>query len=202
MYVPAREYQKTYGVHITTLRRWADSGKIDSIRTPGNTRLFKAPEESPQDTPARARIAYIRVSSPKQKDDLERQRSFMATRLPDHEVVSDIGSGINWSRKGFLSVLDRALKGGIEEVVVASRDRLCRFSFELVQWMLQRSGTRLLVLESEDQSPEQELSDDLMSIVQVFCCRRNGKRRYKSDKNEKGEAEPDHCPEAPAEQVC
>lgn len=202
MYVPAREYQKTYGVHITTLRRWADTGKVDSIRTPGNTRLFKAPTETPGETPRKSRITYIRVSSPKQKDDLERQRSFMAARFPEHEIVSDIGSGINWSRKGFLSILDRALKGDIEEVVVASRDRLCRFSFELVHWMLQRSGARLLVLESQDQSPEQELSDDLMSIVQVFCCRRNGKRRYRCDKNEKSETQDDNSPKASTEQVC
>ena len=73
------------------------------------------------------RVVFIRVSSPKQRDDLERQRQYMVARFPDYEVVEDIGSGINWKRRGLLSLLDRSLQGGLAEVVVASRDRLCRF---------------------------------------------------------------------------
>ena len=202
MYVTTREYQKLYGVSVITLRRWADSGKIESIRSPGNQRLYKVTEEKPRETPRKQRIVYIRVSSPKQKDDLERQRAYMAVRYPDHEIVSDIGSGINWKRKGLLAVLESALQGNVEEVVVASRDRLCRFAFELFEWIFQQTGAKLVVLEQTDQSPERELSDDLLSIVQIFCCRRNGKRRYNSVHNEENQIESDDGAKAHAEKVC
>lgn len=150
---------------------------------------------------AGASVSYIRVSSQKQKDDLDRQRAYMHSRFPDHEIIADIGSGINWKRKGLLSILDRANKGALHEVVVASRDRLCRFAFELIEHVLKQKGVKLTVLDAVDSSPEEELSDDLMSIVQVFCCRRNGRRRYapRGHQNEKNQVEPQQGPEAGAE---
>lgn len=129
----------------------------------------------------------------------------MLERFPDHEVVTDVGSGINWKRPGLLSILERAQRGTVRQVVVASRDRLCRFAFELVEHVLKTGGAELLVLESDDQSPEQELSDDLMSIVQVFCCRRNGKRRYtrkaQGGADAQDQAEPDAVAEGSVTQV-
>jgi predicted site-specific integrase-resolvase len=207
MYVPPKEFQKHVGVSIFTLRRWADAGIVDSIRTPSNRRLFKLPttgSEKTQDSENRGEcIVYVRVSSPKQKDDLERQRAFMSAQFPNHRIVSDIGSGINWKRKGLLSILEQSMSGGVREVVVASRDRLCRFSFELLEWIFQKTGTRLTVLESKDRSPEDELGDDLLSIVQVFCCRRNGKRRYgHSHCREENQVEIDKGPEEEAEHMC
>jgi predicted site-specific integrase-resolvase len=202
MYVPARKFQELYGVSIITLRRWADSGRIESIRSPGNQRLYKIREEGHEENRQRKKYVYVRVSSAKQKDDLERQRAHMVSRFPNHEVVSDVGSGINWRRKGLLSILDAAMLGNVEEVVVASRDRLCRFAFELLEHVFQNAKTRLVVLESTDSSPEQELSDDLLSIVQIFCCRRNGKRRYRSHCDAPRETESDDGPEKALEQVC
>lgn len=73
----------------------------------------------------------------------------------------------------------------VEEIVVSSRDRLCRFAFELLQWIFDRNGTKVTVLQQGDVRayPESELSDDVLSIIQVFCCRRNGKRRYRTSEN-------------------
>ena len=190
MYVPPKQFQKHVGVSITTLRRWADTGIVNSIRTPTGRRLFKLPNPKKQDEldERKESIVYIRVSSAKQKDDLERQKAFMAARFPGYRIVSDIGSGINWKRKGLLSILEQAMSGGVREVVVSSRDRLCRFSFELLEWLFQKTGARLTVVESRDQSPEEELSDDLLSIVQIFCCRKNGRRRY-GDRGKEDQAE-------------
>lgn len=204
MYVPMREYQRFFKVSKSQLRLWADSDKIDTMRTPGGVRLYKLPTKVQQ--PAeQANIVYARVSSPKQRADLERQRTFLLERFPDHEVVTDVGSGINWKRPGLLSILERAQRGTVRQVVVASRDRLCRFAFELVEHVLKTGGAELLVLESDDQSPEQELSDDLMSIVQVFCCRRNGKRRYtrkaQGGADAQDQAEPDAVAEGSVTQV-
>lgn len=163
----------------------------------------------PDDGPAKKKIVYARVSSAKQKDDLRRQVDFLRTEFPDHVVVTDVGSGVNWKRRGLLSVLDDADRGLVEEVVVASRDRLCRFAYELVEHVLGRRGVRIVVLDSEDSSPERELSDDLLSIVQIFCCRRNGKRRYAARgpgagdraSHEEDQAEPDQPAERGVEPV-
>jgi len=186
-YVTTRVIRTYYGVTVKQLRAWADSGKIESIRSPGGHRLYKMPadaseEDTPKPNPPEV-VIYIRVSSGKQKDDLERQREYMLQQRPGSRVVQDIGSGINWKRPGLLSILDGAMQGSIKEVVVYSRDRLARFAFDIIEWMLQQSGCTLTVLQSADQSPEEELSDDLMSIVQVFCCKRNGRRRYKHSSN-------------------
>ena len=210
MYVPLGKIKKHYGVSSGTLRKWADEGKIDSIRTPGGHRLFKFPEpeetkEVPGTAPGGDVVVYIRVSSNKQKDDLERQRTYMLAQRPGSRVVKDIASGINWKRPGMLSLLDGAVDGTVKEVVVASRDRLSRLGFDILEWMLRRHGCKVTVLQSADQSPEEELSDDLLSIVQVFCCRRNGKRRYsvvdKDHQAKKRQTEPDERTETVAETV-
>ena len=203
-YVKGAVFKRLYDVSDATLRYWADRGRIDSCRSPGGIRLYKLPENelaqlANQDSGAR--VVYVRVSSPKQKDDLERQKAFMHSRFPGHEVVADVGSGINWRRKGLLSLLDRADKGDLSEVVVASRDRLCRFAFELLEYIFKQRGVKLIVLESKDTSPEDELSDDLLSIVQVFCCRRNGKRRYGGHKDATDQTESDKGAEVDAAEV-
>lgn len=211
MYVKAAEYAKRFTVNPQTLRRWADAGKIQYRWSPGGIRLYELPDSAhgggqQQQAEEKKRVVYARVSSTKQKDDLQRQADFLLSKFPDHQLVTDIGSGINWRRKGLLSLLDAADQGALAEVVVASRDRLCRFAFELLEHVFRGRGVRLVVLDSADQCAEQELSDDLLSIVQVFCCRRNGKRRYASGpdcpQDPKDQVEPNACPEAAAKQVC
>ena len=198
MYVKAAEYRKHFDVSNNSLRQWADTGRIDSIKTPGGIRLYKLPENK---TTQRENIIYARVSSAKQKDDLERQCNYLRLRYPNHRLVTDVGSGINWNRKGFKTILELADEKAIGEVVVASRDRLCRFAFELVEHVLRRKDVRIIVIDNEDTSPEQELSDDLLSIVQIFCCRRNGKRRYEVkavDTDEENKTEPDDETKTPS----
>eukprot|EP00798_Chlamydomonas_sp_ICE-L_P023203 gene23203-30418_t len=171
------------------LRRWADTSKINAIRTPGGQRMYdvskyvkehaNASTPIAHSVPGRQRLCYCRVSSVGQRDDLERQISFM------HD-----GSGINFKRRGLLHVLELANKGALEEVVVAHRDRLCRFAFDLLEWLLRTNGDRLVVLDQTDAStPGTELADDLMAIVQVLSCRANGRRKYSKRRNGSEEAQ-------------
>src|SRR5690606_21019018 len=110
-------------------------------------------------------FCYCRVSSHKQKDDLDRQKEFMRKQYPNHEIVFDIGSGINFKRKQFLWLLEQASIGNVKEVVVAHRDRLCRFGFELIEWFFTKHNVKLMVLDDSKSSPQQELVTDLLSII-------------------------------------
>lgn len=184
-FVPTRVAREILGVSAGTLRSWADSGRIPSIRSPGGKRLYGAQafcaqhcNESIRPAAEQLSVCYCRVSSIGQ-DDLERQVAFMSERFPSHRIIRDIGSGINFKRKGLLQVLELANRGSLREVVVAHRDRLCRFAFDLVEWLLRERGVRLVVLDAENAaSPSAELADDLMAIVNVFSCRLNGRRKY------------------------
>lgn len=172
-----------------TLRNWSKSGKIDTIRTPSGQRLYNKQQiydlaGIPLDTTKKQKIVYCRVSSKKQMDDLGRQVDFLKSKYPDHIVVTDIGSGINWKRKGLKTILEQSLSGNVEEIVVAHRDRLCRFAFELLEFIFTTTNTKLVVLEHDsNQSTEQELADDLLSIVHIYSCRKMGQRRYKNKTN-------------------
>lgn len=179
---------KFYSVSISTLRRWVDTDKLQSRRTlTGQRQVNIDPNFG---LPERKNIIYVRVSSYKQRDDLERQKDFLSTKYPEHDIISDIGSGVNFKRQGFIALLESIQEGNIGEVVVASKDRLCRFGFEIIEWLCQYHNTKLVVLEHDQFSPEEELASELLDIVQVFCCRRNGKRRY-CNKNPKDEVKSD-----------
>lgn len=190
-YVPTKTARKLLGVTTQTLRNWDNTGKINTSRAPSGVRLYNLKnikdilgDKFP--IPEKEKIAYCRVSSKKQMDDLERQKEFFKYNYPDHIVVTDIGSGINWKRKGLQTILDRAMQRDISEVVVAHRDRLCRFAFELIESILSKNDVQLTVLEYEEhKSADKELADDILSIVHVYSCRQMGRRRYKvkEDKN-------------------
>lgn len=177
MYVPSRQAEKSLGVCANTLRRWADEDRISYIRTPSGQRRYDI-DSYLKSNSSRRKVCYCRVSSYKQKDDLERQVSYLKTRFPDHEIIEDIGSGINFKRKGLLSLLDAICKGDVQQVVVAHRDRLARFGFELIQWLADKHSTELLVLEGTSLSPAEELTQDLLTIIRVFSCRLHGLRKY------------------------
>jgi len=186
MYAKPKEACKYYKVCDQTLRTWANTGKIKFITTEGGHRRYKlgsneiqAPSQESGKEPEDLKIIYSRVSSGKQRDDLGRQTEFLRERFPAHRVISDVGSGINFKRKGFKRILEGVFKGNIKEVVVAKRDRFTRFGFELFEWIFQQHGAQLICVETEDEEPENELTEDLMSIITVFSARYYGKRKYR-----------------------
>jgi predicted site-specific integrase-resolvase len=177
MFIPSRKAVNHLGVCANTLRKWADDGKIKFIRNPAGQRLYDVSSIEQSSSTCKS-YCYCRVSSQKQADDLERQKDFMRNRYPQYDVISDIGSGINFKRKNLLYLLEQASLGNVKEIVVAHRDRLCRFGFELIEWFFNKYNVKLVVLDDSKSSPQQELITDLLSIITVFSCRIHGLRKY------------------------
>ena len=187
------------GVGEVALRQWADNGIIPSIRTPKGTRLYDVDKYIRDATrhktidESKYSICYCRVSSIGQRDDLDRQIASMRSQFPDHRIISDIASGINFKRKGLKTILELTMSGNVKQVVVSYRDRLCRFAFELLEWIFLHNGVELVVLDTNVEASENgELAEDLLAIINVFNCRVNGKRKYK---NKEAEANIDNCKE-------
>lgn len=183
-----------YGVSKNTLRSWADSNKVIYKRTPSNQRIYFISTQSvkPQNTqqlPIKQNVIYCRVSSSKQKDDLERQCLFLSSRYPNYKIIKDIGSGLNYKRRGLFKLLEMSNKQQLGEVVVASKDRLCRFGFEFIEWQLLQNNSKIVVLDQTNKSPDKEFTEDILAILQVFACRWNGKRKYTTIENKENKAE-------------
>lgn len=185
-YVTTRKASQYYDVHPSTLRRWDSQGKIKTIRVSNRRRYFIPHNQdilnSDVSSNEKQKICYCRVSSSNQKNDLQRQIEYMRTKFPHHTIIQDVASGIKWKRKGLKTILELAMSGKLKELVVAYRDRLCRFGFELVQWILETNNCKLVVLDETIQTREEELTNDLLSIIHIFNCRQMGMRRYKEKK--------------------
>lgn len=179
MYVSSKEACEFYSVSIQTLRRWDKSGKIDTIKTDGGHRRYKI-NNFPTDI--KKGYIYARVSSSKQKEDLERQVKYIKNRYPDYKVITDIASGLNFNRRGLQTILDELFKGNIQELVVYSNDRLTRFGIETYQYMFQKLNSKLTVLHNLSPSNRKsEISDDIISIITYFTAKYHGSRKYVID---------------------
>ncbi|MBW4501523.1 MAG: IS607 family transposase [Scytonema hyalinum WJT4-NPBG1] len=168
----------TLGCVSTHTRRWEKSGIIKAIRTPSGQRRYDITSYQGLQTTRRKRatITYARVSSRGTYADLDRQVSVLKSLYPDSELITDIASGLNFKRAGLRTLLGRLRTGDIGLVVVAHKDRLARFGFDLIQWLCEQDGAELLVLNQNNLSPERELVEDILAIVHVFSCRLYGLR--------------------------
>jgi putative resolvase len=188
-FIPTRVAAQLSGLHPNTIRLYADEGKIQSIRSAsGQRRISKHSLQAYIDpsftcqetsTPCKLSFIYTRVSSRKQTDDLHRQVQFLQSKYPSHVVLQDVASGVTFKRKGLQSILDACLQGTIGEVVVAHRDRIARFGYDLIKDIIERSGGTLTVIDDQrNKSTEQELAEDLLSIIHIYSCKQMGKRSY------------------------
>jgi len=198
-FVSLREAIEITGIGEQTLRKYVDQNRIDSYKTPSGHRKFdksylekmcnSLPNDKKIQKDKRQNYIYARVSSKKQSDDLNRQIEFIKTKRPEYSsynLITDIASGINFKRKGLLSILDSAIQNNIGEVVVAHRDRLSRFGFDLINIVVTKGGGKITVIDDErNKSTEQELSEDLLSIIHIYSCRQMGRRKYKSETDSK-----------------
>ncbi|WP_126602565.1 IS607 family transposase [Dictyobacter aurantiacus] len=183
------EFAKLVGVVPKTLQRWDREGRLKAHRTVTNQRYFTDEdltlvlglEKSPQ---KKRCLVYCRVSSPAQKPDLMNQRhhleQFCAARgLVVDEWLEEIGGGLNFERKKFLAVVDRIIAGDVGMLVIAHRDRLARFGFPLIEHLCEMHQCELLVMNTPSLSPEQELTQDLLTILHCFSSRLYGLGNYR-----------------------
>lgn len=165
-----------------TLRLWAENGKIKTIKTDGGHRRYIYNEET-NNKKTKLKFIYTRVSSKKQQSDLERQIKYLQKLYPEYRIISDIGSGLNFNRKGLNKLLEAIITGTVAEVVVAHKDRLCRFGFELIENLCKYFSTTLTIVDNKNgKSQTDELAEDLLSIITVFTARFYGQRKYSKSK--------------------
>ena len=203
-FIPIREACKITSLSAQTLRKLSDTGKVKSYRTVHNQRMFHQLslqklidplfiDVKETKTYDKVNYIYARVSSKKQVEDLHRQVEYLQSsniKYIDYTVITDVASGINFKRKGLQTILDSCLQGIIGEIVIAHRDRLCRFGYELLQFIVERSNGKIIVTDDTiDKTTEQILAEDLLSIIHIYSCRKMGKRRYPNSKGIEVETE-------------
>jgi predicted site-specific integrase-resolvase len=180
------------GVHPDTLRRWEAEGRIDPAeRTPGGRRrydLSKLRHLGPHKTPSsRTTVAYARVSTNDQKDDLIRQvallESFCAAQGWAYEVITDVGSGLNYNKRGLRQLISLICSGNVGRLVLSHKDRLLRFGSEVVFSLCEHFSCEVVIINaSEDSTFEEDLASDVIEIVTVFSARLYGSRSHKNRK--------------------
>src|SRR3989454_12702608 len=188
MYTPA-VFAKRVGVSVKTLQKWDRIGVLPAKRTITNRRYYTdedlaAALRLPRVQKERRTVAYCRVSSQAQKPDLVTQQKVLdefckQRKIEVDEWIMEVGGGLNFKRKQFLSLVDAILDGQIERVVLAHQDRLARFGYQLLVHLCRTHQCELLVMNTEELSPEQESVQDLITITRLFSSRLYGLRNYR-----------------------
>ena len=191
-YYSIGEFAVLIGKSQQTLRAWDKEGKLRPHHVTDGRHRYYSDEQAnevlklPKIVKERKILGYCRVSSHKQKDDLERQvenvKMYMLAKGYSFDVITDIGSGINYNKKGLNQLLNLITNGEIDKIVILYKDRLLRFGFELIETLCSMYGSEIEIIDKTEKTEEQELVEDLIQIVTVFSCRLQGKRANKAKK--------------------
>lgn len=181
------KFAKTVGVTTTTLRRMHQSGElIPAHISNGGTRYYSTEQLKlfQSSNNERIVIGYCRVSTPSQKVDLETQvqnvKSYMYAKGYKFDIIKDIGSGINYKKKGLKELINRIENNEVSKVVILYKDRLIRFGFELIEYLCEINNVEIEVIDNSECSKEKELTDDLIQIITVFANRLYGQHSKKT----------------------
>jgi putative resolvase len=194
-YVGYQRVREQFDISAQTIKNWALRGSIDFKWIQNDTRktwLYdpesigryidsKQVDTNSTEKPEKT-VIYCRVSSKKQESDLDRQVLLLTSAYPDYEVIKDIGSGLNFKRPGFSRMVEQICRGEVSRVVVTYKDRLMRFGYEFFKQICKENSCKIMVYSKEfelfdvEDEETRELQEDLLSIINVFVARRNGKR--------------------------
>jgi predicted site-specific integrase-resolvase len=193
-YIGKKKAMDILGISALTLLKLEELNKIEVIKTIGGHRKYnvlKYIKENKKESETivkkdkiknieKMNICYVRVSTNGQKTDLEHQKKYMIKKYPNYEIIEDIGSGINFNRKGLRKIIKLGIEGKINKLIVAYKDRLTRFGFELIEDLIKEysNGEIIIENEKEDKEPKDELVDDVLQILNVYTAKMNGLRKY------------------------
>ncbi|SRR5258708_7258261 len=184
-----KQFGKLIGKSVNTLQKWDRQGILHAFRSPTNRRYYTHEQYLQYRGLISSKqgkvIAYARVSSPSQKKDLATQKEALRAYCLEQGVkvdewVEDIGSALNYKRKGFNHVIEDIELGRVRRLIIAYEDRFVRFGYDWFLAFCERHGTDITVIHRESFSPEEELVSDLMAIVTVFSARLHGLRSHKN----------------------
>ena len=188
------EFAEKVGVSISTLQRWDRTNVLKSKRTPTNQRYYtdedlnKVLNLEAETKSKRKNVGYCRVSTQGQKHNLENQQEFVSIYSLSNgvildEIYTDIGSGLNYKRQNWSKLLKQVEANEIDKIYVTYQDRFVRFGYEWFEEFCASHGTEIIVLNQKQTSPEEELTEDLLSILHVFSERNHELRRCKTEIN-------------------
>ncbi|CAI3253071.1 IS607 family transposase [Enterococcus cecorum] len=182
------KFAKKVGVNIATLRRMDASGDLKPYHvSKGGTRYYSTEQlKYFGDTQQKAKLVagYCRVSTPSQKDELENQvnnvKTYMIAKGYSFEMITDIGSGIDYKRQGLKKLIDKINNQEISKIVILYKDRLVGFGYELIEYLCFINNIEIEIIDHTETSKEKELTDDLIQIITVFANRLYGQRSKKT----------------------
>lgn len=185
-----KQFAELLGVSVKTLQRWDNSGILKAYRTPTDRRYYTYEQYMEfkgvkPDSDTRKTVIYARVSTRNQKDDLSNQVAFLrqycnAQGIIVDECVEDYESGLDYNRKKWNALLDDVMDNKIKTIVISHRDRFVHFGFDWFESLCNRFNTNILIVNNKTFSPQEELVQDIVSILHVFSCRLYGLRKYKN----------------------
>jgi len=184
-----KQFGKLIGKSVNTLQKWDRKGILPAFRSPTNRRYYTHEQYLQYRGLISSEhgkvLAYVRVSSPSQKKDLVIQKEALRAYCQEHDIkvdqwIEDIGSALNYQRKGFNEVVEQIELGQVHRLIIASQDRFVRFGYDWFEAFCERHGTAITVMNGEAFSPEEELVRDLIAIVTVFSVRLHGLGSHKN----------------------
>lgn len=190
-YYSSKTVTQILGVTAQTLRNWDKEGKLKPAYVKSNGYRYYSEDSILAYTNNKRKnkkklnvVGYARVSSKKQSDDLERQvnnlKSYLDSKYDEYEIITDIGSGINYTKPGLKKLIEKINRKEIDLIVVLYKDRLLRFGFELIEYFASLNDVKIEILDKIDKNQDQELVEDLVQIVTLFSCKIQGKRKAKT----------------------
>ena len=185
-----KDFAELLGVSVKTLQRWDRDGILKANRTPTDRRYYTYDQYLQfkgiqTENDIRDTVIYARVSTRNQKDDLQNQVEFLkqfcnAKGIIVNQCVEDFGSGLNYNRKKWNKLLDEVMANKIKTIVISNKDRFIRFGYDWFEKFCEKFNTKIIIVNNETLSPNEELVQDIISILHVFSCRLYVLRKYKN----------------------
>ena len=185
-----KDFAELLGISVKTLQRWDRDGILKANRTPTDRRYYTYDQYLQfkgiqTENDIRDTVIYARVSTRNQKDDLQNQVEFLkqfcnAKGIIVNQCVEDFGSGLNYNRKKWNKLLDEVMANKIKTIVISNKDRFIRFGYDWFEKFCEKFNTKIIIVNNETLSPNEELVQDIISILHVFSCRLYGLRKYKN----------------------